>query len=138
MKFLVLSRREIQRYKGTKPYVVISISDVREKRARLKPDKFRLSYMYLKLDDIGKPINGYFEFTKADAHRILSFFYKWSPAVDLIVINCEAGISRSAAVAAALSKVCGQDDSEFFKRFHPNDLVYKTILFVHYRNQYSQ
>jgi hypothetical protein len=47
---------------------------------------------------------------------------------DEIVINCEAGISRSAAIAAALSKILTGDDKVFFDQFIPNRHIYRTIL----------
>lgn len=45
------------------------------------------------------------------------------------VINCKAGICRSAGVAAALSLVFNGNDEEFFKRpFCPNMLCYRLVL----------
>ena len=47
------------------------------------------------------------------------------------MIHCEAGISRSAAVAAAIAKLKGLDEAQFFDEpFEPNGLVYRTILEV--------
>jgi len=47
----------------------------------------------------------------------------------VVVVHCEAGISRSAAIAAALSKHCIGDDSVFFRSpFIPNRMVYKILL----------
>lgn len=46
-----------------------------------------------------------------------------------LIIHCEAGISRSAGVAGALSKYILGDDSQFFRTpYLPNRLVYKTLL----------
>lgn len=47
---------------------------------------------------------------------------------DLVVIHCDAGVSRSPAVAAALSRhYLGYDDL-YFKQYRPNMHVYRTML----------
>jgi len=48
----------------------------------------------------------------------------------ILVVHCEAGISRSAGVAAAISMHFNKDCSEFFEngKYIPNRLVYKTLL----------
>lgn len=50
--------------------------------------------------------------------------------IDLLIIHCRAGQSRSAAVAAAVSKVLCHDDSAYFNdpRYTINMTVYKKIL----------
>jgi len=78
-------------------------------------------------------------FNEAMARRILRFIRRHKDSVNLIVCHCEAGVSRSAATAAALTKCFNQSDMEFYKgRFHPNQLVYRTILNVaHQMNVFS-
>ena len=48
----------------------------------------------------------------------------------VLLVNCEAGISRSAGVAAAIGKVFNRDDTFVFNsgRYVPNMLVYSKIL----------
>ena len=54
-------------------------------------------------------------------------------AVRAIIVHCDAGWSRSPAVAAALTKtLLGQDDTHWFKAKSPNMLVYRTLLTVYY------
>jgi predicted protein tyrosine phosphatase len=43
------------------------------------------------------------------------FINKYLDKVELIVCQCDAGISRSSAMAAALSKYITNDDKYFFK-----------------------
>ena len=76
-------------------------------------------------------------FTPEMAKMIL----KWTDSVikaeiPLIIVQCNAGISRSSGVAAALSLIVNGDDSWVFddKRYLPNRLVYRTILQEHYRS----
>ena len=49
-----------------------------------------------------------------------------------VVLHCDAGMSRSPGLAAALSKVLVGDDTEFFKRYRPNMRVYRTLLERYY------
>lgn len=67
-----------------------------------------------------------------DAENIKEFIQKYvgDDSVDLIIVHCEAGRSRSAGVAAALMKYLWNDDSEIFdsSRYNPNMLCYRTVL----------
>jgi hypothetical protein len=47
--------------------------------------------------------------------------------IDLLMVHCLAGISRSAAVAAAIAKVKYNDDSLYFTRYKPNISVYSIL-----------
>lgn len=68
--------------------------------------------------------------TENDVENILQFVEKNKELVDLFVIHCGAGISRSSGIAAALSKIYNDDDSWVFKnpKYMPNMRVYKKIL----------
>ena len=63
-----------------------------------------------------------------DAQTILDFVQAHRQEVKLIVCQCEAGISRSAAIAAALSRVVQGEDHFFFAHYAPNDYIYNTLL----------
>jgi hypothetical protein len=67
-------------------------------------------------------------FTKEMARRIKGFIDNF--CLINVVVNCEAGISRSAAVAAALSMHFNKNCDSFFNngKYIPNRLVYKTLL----------
>lgn len=73
-------------------------------------------------------------FSKKNARDILNFIKEYKNDIDLIAINCEAGISRSAGIAGALSKIYNNDDSYFFKKYLPNSLVYRLILNEYYED----
>jgi protein-tyrosine phosphatase len=45
------------------------------------------------------------------------------------MVHCLAGVCRSPAVAAAISQIKYNDDSLYFDIYHPNTLVYNTMLF---------
>jgi hypothetical protein len=45
----------------------------------------------------------------------------------MLICHCEAGVSRSAAIAAAGSKYFNGDDSFFFEHYYPNEYVYNMM-----------
>lgn len=69
-------------------------------------------------------------FSEKNASDILDFVEKSKEAIDLLIVACEAGISRSAGTAAALGKIyLGSDDFVFeSERYRPNIFIYRTIL----------
>lgn len=52
------------------------------------------------------------------------------PENALVIVHCRAGVSRSSATAAALSRIFNGNDDEFwqFPPYTPNELVYYTIM----------
>lgn len=73
------------------------------------------------------------------ADEVLLFVENYRPWVNNIVVHCEAGISRSAGVAAAISKILNGNDDYFFDYFHnrfvPNMTCYKRILETYYQRK---
>lgn len=68
-------------------------------------------------------------FTEARAHMIIDFVEEVKDEIDMLVVHCEAGVSRSPAIAAVIAKILFNDDSTFFKApFTPNMHVYRVML----------
>lgn len=66
-------------------------------------------------------------FDKKRANLILDFINEVE--VDMLVVHCEAGVSRSPAIAAVIAKILFNDDSKFFKApYTPNMHVYRVLL----------
>jgi len=86
-----------------------------------------IDHLNLNVDDINKETEGFVLFNNSHAKQILDFIDKYKD-VDIIIVQCDAGISRSAAVAAALSKIFDQEDFRYFKQYASNMHIYKTIL----------
>ena len=72
------------------------------------------------------------------ARKILDFVEALFKDGKMYVIHCDAGISRSPGVAAALNKIYFNEDSYYFKNYSPNSLVYTTILKVYYDEYYRR
>lgn len=73
------------------------------------------------------PINTY-KMKKTDAKKIIDFINQ-NQNRDIIV-HCDYGVSRSAGIAAALSKYYNKTDEPFFNsnNYVPNMLCYRLIL----------
>ena len=133
MEFLVLSRQEIEKFYTAKKHIVISISDCNEACANFPKQASRIDFLFLKFADLDKSHKKFKVCSIEIAQQIWDFVQKYLDKIDLIVCQCEAGISRSAGIAAALSKALNGDDKYFFKHYLPNMLVYSLLLNAIYK-----
>ncbi len=145
MDFQVINRGQAHHVEVGRPYAVISITETDMTSARYPSDKYIQGILYLRYHDVDPDnkeaygqgaedadIQFLNAMTKADATRILQFMNLMKDSVEVIVCQCMAGISRSAATAAALSKIITGDDSFFFDHYVPNRYVYRLILETFY------
>ena len=105
------------------PYLVISISSHEESTIAIPSNDNCLDKLFLKFDDVSYKTQetlAYYDsvaysMIKEDAIKILDFVFKYKDDVNDIIIHCAAGISRSPAVAVALSEILnGKEPSERF------------------------
>ena len=137
---IVLSRAELEVMipKLEESHAVICITMPKE--LRKIPDnpnsKGVLYLQFFDIDFIDENTPAYGMFTKEHAKEILDFVYKVRASVDLLIFSCDAGRSRSAAVAAAIWHILGGPGAEsgiFDSRmYNVNMHVYRTILDYHY------
>jgi rhodanese-related sulfurtransferase len=66
----------------------------------------------------------------SDANKIKEFMDNLNKDTDILIVHCRAGQSRSAGVAAALSKIYFGDDSYYFNnsKYTVNMTVYYKVL----------
>ena len=86
---------------------------------------------YLQFDDIdtAESVHGLKPMSDEDAGRIVDAFLQYVDGVSQIIVHCDAGYSRSPAVAAALAKALRESDDEFFGHdYCINNHVYTTLL----------
>lgn len=140
MIFAVKNRDDIERgLPLAEDYVLISISCPNDP-AKIPDNEYRKDVLRLEFDDIDHPVYllGGLKckmFEKEDAVKILEFFNKYRDRYEYMIVHCDAGISRSAAVVAALTKIQGQSDGDYFgRRYIPNRRVYSFILEHFYSN----
>ena len=137
LKFLVLGRADIRTITPDVPYIVISITDPDKPDAEIAESPYKRAVLRLKFDDAtyvdvpgleGFTLGNSIELTEVEADAILAFVKINLNTVEMIICQCEAGVSRSAGVAAALSWILQDDDDFFFAHYCPNRRIYHTIL----------
>jgi predicted protein tyrosine phosphatase len=111
---------------------LISIRGVamRDRRPTLPPGVPSLTLFFDDVRGVGLPkdVLGAVAFTAAHARRVHDFVDTLPPDLEMLVVHCKAGVSRSRAVAAALQRLCGEDDLAEFVEGVPNGDVYTMLL----------
>ena len=125
-KFFVTNRREVNDFSGDPgKFVVVSITDPGSRNADIVSRPGLQSVLRLKFDDIECDRGpNYKTISKTQAKSIVRYISDNHPDVDMIVVHCEAGISRSAAVAAVMSELLEGHDSFSEVRDNFGDLLY--------------
>lgn len=77
--------------------------------------------------DVDHACNGVQPVETRDYHRILEFYERNKHRTDLVV-QCQAGVGRSQAAAAALTRVDGRDETPVLRRGTYNRELYRGIL----------
>lgn len=139
MKFVVYSRREMESLTPpTVPYSIISINGTDQTPAILPINENCLGSLVMHFDDIEKeyPHLRYAAFNDNDATTVLNFIV---PLVEehgehVCLVHCDAGVSRSQAVGAALCVIFNGNgtDGKYFSDGIPNMNVYRRILNAHF------
>jgi predicted protein tyrosine phosphatase len=124
--FQILGRASVATVQPDLSHILISITDPDVPTAEFAESENRVAFLRLQFDDADR--EGYRLLTPEEAEAIVAFVEQHRDRAALIVCQCEAGMSRSAGVAAALSRWLNEDDHWFFDRFHPNRHVYRTVL----------
>ena len=108
------------------PHIWISIENPGDEATKLRPNDARKNFLRLQVADTDdKTAPG--AITENQAEDLLRFVVRHAHPNLTVIINCTAGVSRSAAVAAALTNLSGMDDTPFFKNYSPNSLIYRTM-----------
>lgn len=151
MEFIVYSQKDAIRY-GYKKHdlksIIISITNSYEPIQKIprSEDNNVKAVLYLAFDDIDNidgyevkkdegyiidPYNNCYQvISNEDAQKIVDFVNRYKNNVDVIIVHCKAGISRSSGVCAAIMKYLNGDDEPIFSnpRFHPNMRCYRKVL----------
>ena len=133
MNVYVFSQQNIEKYGQEthyNPSILISITAHCDYPAKVMPTSENniKDILFLTFDDTDDKTG----ITEQDATQIKEFLKKNEniyPFYDILV-NCNAGQSRSAGVAAAILMYYNHDDSDIFDspRFTPNMKCYRTVL----------
>lgn len=132
MDLYVYSRRALEAVQPHEvPHVVISITSGPEDLARLRRNEQCRGVLRLHFPDADVASAQFPEAVlfAPDHARMVWEFVLAHRDVERIVVHCDAGVSRSPAVAAALGRVLNGDDAVYFAgRYRPNMRVYRMLL----------
>jgi predicted protein tyrosine phosphatase len=119
-----------------KLWAVISITEPNVEWPLIVETESCKGVLRLAFHDIDEPEEPYVAFNEGHAKQILDFVKQMKDAnVDLFIVHCRAGWSRSPAVAAALTKIYGQNDNVFFRNLRPNAYVYRLLLNTNHQEE---
>lgn len=133
-----LRREPAEEYSNPEPWAVISIADIHGKHFDFKSREACVSSLNLEFSDAplkmsGVRARGPFKgraFTPVQARWILRYAKRLiEDRVEYLIVHCEAGISRSPAVCAALDLIWnGRNDYQWFEDYCINSHVYGILL----------
>ena len=137
MNFHVFSRQNANKYAHTMheyTSAMISIADTDKENINIVPSAENnvRSFLLLKFDDvdIGSHLPHEIPISDEQAAQIVNFVTANKDKVDCFVVNCEAGVSRSAGCCAAIMLALTGSDKEIFNNPTkcPNMTVYRKVL----------
>lgn len=139
-----LSKRAASKYKPEKPTLLISIQDgalqelpFKQRTNHITRNRY-VDCLFLYFDDInpnaipGKPTMP-FAFSDYDADVIIDFLERHFSNNDFedIIVHCQAGVSRSHAVALFIAKFFAKDEGEYQRLLHQEWKVYGGNAYVY-------
>jgi predicted protein tyrosine phosphatase len=132
MELFVYSRDALARVTPNEvPHVVISITTTPGDVARFPVPPtclavLRLSFADLLPTEVDASTRHHL-FSRAQAERIWSFWDQHRARIERLLVHCDAGHSRSPAIAAAIAEDAGLEHESFFRRYEPNAHVLETM-----------
>ena len=111
----ILNRKEAKKFSYEShdfKTAIISITDTDKADVIFEKNEINRirAILKLKFDDVERDSKDLHCITKDDAEKIVNFINKNKNKVDKIIVHCEAGVSRSAGVGAAIMKAINGDD----------------------------
>ena len=128
--FEVRSAHNAELFRCDHPWAAISISTLGDFPVLSEDNrKGLLQLVFADTADPDRPDS----FTSSLATELLDFVEQMWDRVEVFLIHCEAGLSRSPGVASALSRIYYGDDGPWFEYDFPNGLVYQLLVDGHQR-----
>ena len=152
MRFAVFSEQLIQRFAPTieEPHVIISIRSPGQPRALYNPptddgdenpaiqalpraSESCKGVLFIDFFDVDKPTDhekyGTLNpISKKQAEFIAKFVHDHIDKIELVVCQCEAGISRSAGIASGLSAAINGDNKQFHENHYRPNIAVKVAM----------
>jgi len=126
--FEVRSAYNAELFRCDRPWAAISITTLGDFPALSEENREGL--LQLAFADTADPSRDD-SFTTDLATELLDFVDQVWGRIEVLLIHCEAGLSRSPGVAAALSRIYYGDDGPWGEYDFPNTLVYQLLIDGH-------
>ena len=133
MKIIALSMAKMKNIQhsdivANKKWAVISIATIPNNWPTIEANENFKGVLRLTFADIDSRYKDLVMFSEDHAEEIIGFVDALKDDLDVLIVHCEAGLSRSPAVAAALHHEIYGNDGPFFKSHYPNRFVYRTLM----------
>ena len=131
MNFQVMNKRDAVKYScrtHTERSAIISIVNLFDSPVNFSHQANIKYILNLSFDDVE---DGDKSISWEDGQKIRNFVNKCIRSnIELLIVHCEGGVSRSAGVCAAIMKAVTGDDMDIFSdpHFCPNMTCYRTVL----------
>lgn len=128
MKLEIRNKGTARNFTCDQPWACISVSTYEGEWPNLSEENL-VDVLRLAFADMDFPRPDRVMFDEHMAQSVLDFYEAVEQkGAEVLMVHCEAGLSRSPAIAAGLSKVHTGDDSMYFQRYMPNRFVYRKLL----------
>jgi predicted protein tyrosine phosphatase len=122
----VYSRAAIERVAAHDvPHLIVSITSALDDVAPVPTNEHTLEVLRLVFLDV--PAHLPVAMTDEDADTILDAIDRHRARLARVIVHCDAGVSRSPAVAIGIARYLGVDDAELCARHRPNPHVLDTM-----------
>jgi len=129
-----MPRSVAKEWTSDKPWAAIQIGDEEGDWPKLNKCQ-RVDVLQLAFHDIDRIMEGHTAFCNKDAERVFEFIERVWDKIDVLIVHCYAGQSRSPAIAAAIDEIYnGVKVSEWYSKRTPNRRVYGAMIKVWGRN----
>lgn len=134
-QIVIADREKVERGLSIKAgtYALISITDPDKRSISARKSSALRAVLELKFHDA--ELTGGFTLppdiklmTEDDAKQIAEFVLQHRMYVNVMVVHCEQGMSRSPAVGAAIAQALGLDTASYDRDFQPNAYVRRLLM----------
>jgi predicted protein tyrosine phosphatase len=129
MKIVVMNRREAQAARPGVPYAIVSATNPELVACDYITSPLLRRELHLTFHDIRHPCCAHHQLFAEEHVTQLVAFAEWigSSDIGVLIVHCDAGISRSSAIALAFARYLGVSDDEILnpaRRHRPNPFIF--------------
>ena len=124
-KVIALPISALHNFKYDKPWAAISITNPDDVLPKISEDN-RIDLLSLQFDDVEFIRGTMVPISSEQAKQVWEFVEQYWNNIDLLMVHCHAGFSRSTAISKAISEKYQPNFADYFEQLYmPNKLVLK-------------